>query len=53
MLSQDIYQALQEVGFSTYCEDLQDFMKNYDKDKEEKKSHAVVQAGSGNNLANI
>ncbi len=31
----DIYQALKEVGFDKYVEDLKDFMANYNADKED------------------
>ena len=31
----DIYQALKEVGFDKYVEELKDFMANYNADKED------------------
>ncbi len=38
MTEQEIYQALSELGFDKYVEQLKDFMKNYtDKEDEVKK----------------
>ena len=37
VLAKDVYQALRELGLEKYEHQLQDFMQNYDQDKEEKK----------------
>ena len=42
-MSQDIYQALNELGFDKYTTELKDFMRNYNADKEEKKQAIQAQ----------
>ena len=37
VVADDVYKALNEVGFEKYASELKEFMKNYDQDKEEKK----------------
>ena len=35
MTEADVYQALNEIGFDKYVEQLQDFMRNYNADRED------------------
>ena len=36
-MASDVYQALNEVGFEKYTNQLKEFMANYDQEKEDKK----------------
>ena len=41
---QDVYQALKEVGFDNYNIQLEEFMKNYNQDKEDKRENKNIQS---------
>ena len=40
----DVYQALKEVGFDNYNIQLEEFMKNYSQDKEDKRENKNIQS---------
>ena len=45
-MAQDVYQALKEVGFDNYNIQLEEFMKNYNQDKEDKRENKNIQSAN-------
>ena len=43
VMSDDIYKALNEMGFDKYTTELKEFMRNYNAEKEEKKHQIQAQ----------
>ena len=44
VMVQDVYQALKEVGFDNYNIQLEEFMKNHNQEKEDKREMKNIQA---------